>query len=294
MSILTIIQQFQDNDKAIAYLEQKRWGNKVICPYCDSDKTCKHQEKTKSRWQCWNCCKSFSVTVGTIFHHSHIPLNKWFMLIALMLSAKKGISAYQAARDLDMRRVTVWSMMHRIRKAMATDQAKLLKGIVEMDECYVGGKPRKEKKDDDYEPPKRGRGTKKEAVIRAVERDGEVKVKQVSKSQLNNKGLMKFIRNHICDKATLITDEYRAYNGMEAIIKHERINHTYEYVNGNIHTNTIESFWALLKRGIIGQFHKVSKHYLQNYLDEFEYRYNRRKQDNHQVFENLIRRMCFI
>ena len=98
----------------------------------------------------------------------------------------------------------------------------------------------------------------------------------------------------LCDKATLITDEYRAYNRMEVIIKHERINHTYEYVNGNIHTNTIESFWALLKRGIIGQFHKVSKKYLQNYLDEFEYRYNRRKQDSVFVFDNLIGRMCLL
>ena len=292
MNLLQLFTKFQNNQQAIDYLEQIRWSKEVICVYCNSNKTCKHKEQNKTRWQCWNCKKSFSVTVGTIFHHSHVPLNKWFMLIALMLNAKKGLSAYQASRDLGIRRPTVWSMMHRIRNAMATDQAELLKGIVEMDECYIGGKPRKEnKKDDDDKGNPRGRGTKKEAVVGAVERKGNVKVEQVSKMMLNAKGLLAFVRKNMDIAETLlVTDEYKAYNKMNDKIAHYSVNHSREYVSGDIHTNTIESFWAILKRGIIGQFHKVSKKYLQKYLNEFEYRYNRRNQDTKDVFNNLLTR----
>ena len=149
MNIFNFFQRFQYNEEAVKYLESVRWKDGVTCVYCGSDKVCHHQEISKRRWQCWNCRKSFSVTVGTIFHHSHIQLNKWFLLMALMINAKKGLSACQAARDLGMNRPTVWSMMHRIRKAMESDQSELLKGIVEMDESYIGGKPRKTNKDDD-------------------------------------------------------------------------------------------------------------------------------------------------
>ena len=139
MNLLELFKEFEDNDKAVAYLESVRWKDGVVCPNCQSDKTCKHHVHNRTKkWQCWNCKHSFSVTVGTFFHHTHVPLNKWFSLIALMLNAKKGLSAYQAARDLEMRRATVWSMMNKIRKAMDTDQMDLLKGIVEMDKSYIG------------------------------------------------------------------------------------------------------------------------------------------------------------
>jgi len=295
MNLIEIFAKFQDNQQAMEYLEQIRWSEEVICVYCNSNKTCKHKEQNKTRWQCWNCKKSFSVTVGTIFHHSHVPLNKWFMLIALMLNAKKGLSAYQASRDLGIRRPTVWSMMHRIRNAMTTEQGELLKGIVEMDECYIGGKPRKEnKKDDDNNDSKgnpRGRGTKKAAVVGAVEREGNVKIEHVSKVMLNNKGLLSFVKKHINIAETLlVTDEYKGYNKMKDKIAHYSVNHSREYVRGDIHTNTIESFWAILKRGIMGQFHWVSKKYLKGYLAEFEYRYNRRNQDTKDIFNNLLMR----
>lgn len=295
MNLLTLFAKFQDNKEAIKYLEQIRWKNGVICTKCSSNKTCKHREQTKTRWQCWNCHHIFNVTVGTIFHHSHIPLNKWFMLIALMLNAKKGLSAYQASRDLGIRRPTVWSMMHRIRKAMITDQLELLKGIVEMDETYVGGKPRKSSKkkddnnDDDLPKNKRGRGTKKEPVVGAIERQGNVKIQQVGKNTLNTKGLQNFVRKNMdTSEIILITDEYAGYNNMNKVVPHLTVNHRTEYVNGDIHTNTIESFWAILKRGIMGQFHWVSKKYLQSYLGEFEYRYNRRNEDSNSVFNNLL------
>ncbi len=147
-SIVHIYRRFPTPESCIAHLEQVRWQGKPLCPYCGSEKCSTHKEASKTRWQCSWCKKSFSVTVGTIFHNSHIDLQRWFLLIALMFSAKKGLSAMQAARDLEMRRPTVWSMMHRIRGAMK-DDGKLLSGIVEMDETYVGGKPRKGNNRDD-------------------------------------------------------------------------------------------------------------------------------------------------
>ena len=151
MSIVSTIKKFTNQESCIAYLEQARWNGKPVCPYCDSENTNKtyNQDTERFRHFCNGCKKSFSVTVGTIFHDSRLPLQKWFLAIDLILNAKKGLSSCQLARDLDVRQATAWSMGHRIRKAMKQDTG-LLSGIVEMDETYVGGKPRKEaKKDDD-------------------------------------------------------------------------------------------------------------------------------------------------
>lgn len=144
ISIPEVYRRWPTHDACVAHLETVRWGFPAapVCPYCGASKAARHVEATRTRWQCWGCQKSFSVTVGTIFHNTHVDLQRWFLLISLMLNAKKGLSAMQAARDLQMRRPTVWSMMHRIRKAL-NDDGQLLKGLVEMDEAYIGGKPRK-------------------------------------------------------------------------------------------------------------------------------------------------------
>ena len=155
-SLVEIYRRFPTPEAATAHLEKVRWPDGPICPYCGAATAARHNETGRSRWQCWTCKKSFSATVGTIFHNSHIDLQRWFLLISLMLSAKKGLSAMQAARDLEMRRPTVWSMMHRIRQALA-DDGQLLKGLVEMDEAYVGGKPRKKNRRDDDDHAPRGR-----------------------------------------------------------------------------------------------------------------------------------------
>lgn len=240
MNLFGLFKEFEDNNKAVAYLESVRWKNGIVCPYCNSAKTYKHNSESRTRWQCSNCKKSFSVTVGTIFHHTHIALNKWFWLIALMLNAKKGISSCQAARDLNMRQKTIWPMMHRIRKAMATDHMDLLKGIVEMDECYIGGKPRKEVKksngSDNEQPPqnKRGRGTKKTPVVGIVEREGNVKTQEFNGIKLTAKNLMDLVRKSVdTENSTLMTDEYKGYNKMNTIIDHKAVFHAYEYVSDN-------------------------------------------------------------
>jgi transposase-like protein len=212
-----------------------------------------------------------------------------------MQNAKKGLSACQAARDIEMRRPTVWSMMQRIRKSMK-DNGRLLEGIVEMDETYIGGKPKKENHKDgnNNKSNPRGRGTKKTPVVGMIERGGDVKAKAVSKNSLKAKDLLKLIRQHINTKETiLLTDEYTAYNNMNDIVPHYAINHSYKFAKGDIHTNTIESFWAIVKRGIMGQFHNVIKKYLNAYLDEFCYRYNARNIDSALVFgrtlDNMLR-----
>ena len=165
MQLLSIIKNFKNQEDCISYLESKRWPKGVICPYCKSDVTHKH---IRGGHQCNKCHKSFSVTVGTIFHKTHIPLQEWFLLIALMQNAKKGLSACQASRDLGIRRVTVWSMMHRIRKAMKQD-SDLLCGIIEVDETYTC------KKDDyDNKPSLRGRGCNKQTVVGCVSKQGKV------------------------------------------------------------------------------------------------------------------------
>jgi transposase-like protein len=189
-------------------------------------------------------------------------------------------------RDIKVNKNTAWYMAMRIRRAMK-EQPELLQGFIEADETYVGGKPRKGNGPKDGEPHKRGRGTDKIPVIGVVERGGNVKAK-VAKN-LKAKTLASFIRDKVEIKdATVITDEFSGYCRLKYFVNHETINHQETYVCGNIHTNNIESFWAILKRGIIGQFHKVSAHYLNKYVDEFCYRYNNRK--NPAVFELTLAR----
>jgi transposase-like protein len=151
-SLIEIYRRFPCREAATAHLEKTRWPHGVECVYCDATTTARHAEKAKAdRWQCWTCHKSFSATVGTIFHNSHIDLQKWFLLIALMLNAKKGLSSLQASRDIEVQQPTTWKMMHRIRAALV-DDGKLLTGLVEMDEAYIGGKPRKRNRRDDDTP----------------------------------------------------------------------------------------------------------------------------------------------
>ena len=176
MNIIKLFNSFETNQQAADYLEKVRWQGKAECPYCHGHTTCKHTERGKQvrRWQCWVCKKSFSVTVGTVFHRTHVPLKNWFLILALMLNAKKSASSHQIARDLGMRQGTVWSIMHRIRAAMALDpeQKILFRGIVEADETYIGGPPRKENRVEDRVNHPRGRATEKTPVVGVLERGG--------------------------------------------------------------------------------------------------------------------------
>ncbi len=285
MNIVQIYKKFPTEEDCISHIEAVRWNGKPICPYCASDRVSANQH----RHHCNNCNTSFSVTVNTIFHHTHLPLQKWFVAISLVLNAKKGIAARQLARDLEVNKNTAWYMGMRIRNAMF-EQGELLRGIVEMDETYIGGKPRKGNGPARAgEKRKRGRGTDKPPVIGIVERGGRIVAMPVNKKKLRYKSIAKLIRQHVDTKdAVMITDEYQGYVGIKTFMSHRTINHKFTYANGEIHTNTIEGFWGLLKRGIMGQYHKVTLRHLHQYVTEFCYRYNHRK--NPALFDLTISR----
>jgi len=280
MNIIEIYRLFPTDQHCLKHLEKVRWQDKPVCPYCKSPKSSPLPKE--NRYHCNSCNTSYSVTVHTIFHRTRLPLQKWFLAISLILNAKKGLSARQLSRDLQVNKDTAWFMAMRIRKAMF-DSKDLLSGIVEMDELYVGGKPRKGS--GTYN--KRGRGTKKIPIVGMAQRDGSVKAKAVR----NLKGITfrSLIRENIdTPNTTIITDEFTGYSRLSTYINHQIVNHKIWYVDGDRHTNSIESFWALLKRGIVGQFHKVSIRYLPRYIDEFCFRFNNRR--NQGIFDTTILR----
>lgn len=284
MNIVEIYETFPTNDDCIRHLEKIRWNDKPTCPYCKSTKSTPMPKE--NRHHCNNCNTTFSVTVGTIFHHTRIPLQKWFLAVTLVLNAKKGIAARQLGRDLKVNKDTAWRIGMKVREVMSQhEQRQLLTGIVEADETYIGGKPRKgSAPEGGY---KRGRGTKKTPVVGLVERNGSIKAEVFKNKPLNIKNLNSLVRKSVdISNAILMTDEYKGYLGIKRMMPHKVIDHTMWYVNGDIHTNTIESFWALLKRGIIGQYHKVSIRHLPKYIDEFCYRWNHNKDDD--LFETTL------
>ncbi len=274
MNITQIYELFPAEADCLAHIEKARWKNTPTCPYCKSTRSTPAPKER--RYHCNNCNTSYRVTVGTIFHQTHLPLQKWFLAISLILNAKKGISARQLARDLGVNKNTGWYLAMRIRKAMAElGQREMLQGICEMDESYIGGKPRR---GSGGPPRKRGRGTSKIPVVGIVERGGKIRAKVFRPDKLKAKNLSTLVRKSVdISNAVVITDEYTGYIGLSRFMKHKTVNHQIWYVDGEFHTNTIDSFWALLKRGIVGQYHKVSVRHLPRYIDEFCYRHNNRK-----------------
>jgi len=290
MNIVKIYELFPTNNDCISHIEKVKWGDTPVCPYCKSSNQTPLKSE-KKRYHCNNCNTSFSVTVRTIFHHTHLPLQKWFLAISIIINAKKGLSARQLGRDLNVNKDTAWRMAMKIRNAMSqTKQRNLLTGIVEADETYIGGKPRKGNSTGGG-GNKRGRGTKKTPVVGMVERNGNIKARSFHNKPLTSKNLKALVRENIDIKnSTLFTDEYKGYFGIKNMMPHKTINHTVWYVDGEVHTNTIESFWALLKRGIVGQYHKVSARYLPKYIDEFCYRWNHRKDETDDIFSLTLQR----
>lgn len=274
---ITIAPHFNDPEKAREYLEKLRWPEKPICPHCGSfadhyQLTGKEDSKRPVRkgvWKCKDCREQFSVTVGTLFEGSHIPLNKWLYAIHLLCSSKKGMSAHQLHRMLQITYKSAWFMAHRIRCAMKdVNLTEKFKGIVEADETYVGGKGE----------GKRGRGSvKKTPVFSLVERDGRVKSQPVER--VTGENLKSILRDNVSSDAIIMTDDFRSYRGLSKdFASHKVIHHSKkQYVKGIVHTNTIEGYFSLLKRGITGIYHHVDKHHLHRYLDEFDFRYNHRK-----------------
>ncbi len=282
MDLITVCNKFPTQEACIAHLETARWGEEPQCPLCGSDDVARTNTKGRvGRWNCHKCKSSFNVLSGTIFQGTKIPLQKWFVAIAILLNAKKSVSSCQIARDLNMNQKSAWYMAMRIRKAMVDDSV-FLHGIVETDEIWVTTDG--SKKHDDDDPPKRGRGTKQQTVIGAVVRDGKIVAKPTEK--VTGKTLKAFLSSVVkADDAVLITDEFPGYNRMHEWVPHFTINHAVAFVDGLIHTNT-EGFWSFVKRAIFGQHHHYSKAHATAYIVEACYKYNHRNSAN--AFNNFL------
>ncbi len=288
MNLISVMQRFPDQKSCIDYLEGIRWKGEPRCTTCNSKDVTRKKENGEGRvgrWLCDECGASFKVTAGTVFHGTKIPLQKWFLAISLITNAKKSLSSHQLARDLDLNQKTAWYLMTRVRTEMAKKEKNMLKGIIEADETYIGGKPRKANKKEDRVPSKRGRGTDKDAIIGAVERGGKV-VAQLAPN-LTGRTILEFIRSNVNTKESeLITDEFKAYELIGKEMKHSIIHHQEQFVDGDIHTNTIEGFWSLLKRAWYGQHHHYQTAYTPLYVAEGCYKYNYRKEDMFWKFIN--------
>jgi transposase-like protein len=271
---------FTDEEKAREYLELLRWKGKPVCPKCgESEKITKLKGKSHrpGLYQCNGCRQHFTVTVGTLFEDSHIKLHKWLLAFHLMASSKKGISAHQLHRMLGITYKSAWFMAHRIREAMKPDyfSAPGLGGKepVEADETFIGTKPGAKKR--------KGYGHKN-AVLSLVERNGEVRSFHVP--SVSAKTLRPYLKYHIDPDACLITDDAGQYRiiGPE-FEQHEVVCHSNgEYVRDEVHTNTVEGFFSILKRGLIGIYQHVGVQHLQRYVTEFDFRYNHRKKTDFQ------------
>lgn len=285
LTLSVIDARFTDPLVAAAHLESLRWPNGPVCPHCGESERKPYPLKSATRklWKCAACRKQYTVTVGTIFEGSHIPLNKWLLAFYLLCSSKKGMSAHQLHRMLGVTYKSAWFMAHRIRYAMEQPPfARKLDGVVEADETYVGGKPRRSNRKpykplNAYAPDKRrtGRGTDKTPVLALVERRGEVRSFRMA--NVTGDALKGAIRRNVARTAHMRTDSYSSYKGLAAeFASHETVNHDDEYVRGDVHTNTAENYFSILKRGTDGVYHHVSEAHLPRYLAEFDFRYNNR------------------
>lgn len=286
LDIVKLFQEYGTDEACRDYLEHLRWPYGVECPKCGGKSI--SRITTRKQLDCNKCRHRFSVTTGTVFHDSHLPLPKWFAAVYLLCEAKKGMSALQLKRTLGVAQKTAWYLCHRIRAAMIDESGELLSGIVEADETYVGGKNRRQY--GNRAESSRHRYDNKAVVLGAVERGGKVRVRMAPDAKKAT--VIAFLREHVADDAEAIyTDENRVYRGIgDHNTRHETVTHSAdEWVRGGVHTNTVESAWSLFDRAVIGSYHKVSKKHLPAYLQEFEFRFNNR--DNPYLFRDTLLRL---
>lgn len=281
-TLLSVIERYGDDNKCRAALTRLRWPDGIRCPECLSDKI-SHVEK-RHIYDCDSCRYQFSVLAGTIFHDTHLPLTKWFYATYIMCESRKGVSANQLKRMLGVSYKTAWYLCHRIRAAMKEVAPRpKMTGVVEMDETYVGGRH--------HGACIEGRGDPKKGIVVGIrKRGGELRF--FTAADVKAGTLREIIKENISERVdVLVTDDFSSYEyavkDRPMQKKHKTINHsTRKYVDGDIYTNTVESAFSLLKRGIIGTWHKISHKHLQAYLDEMTWRFNNR--DNNFLFRDTL------
>jgi ISXO2-like transposase domain/Transposase zinc-ribbon domain len=286
MSLSDLNHRFGTEEACRAFLVKLRFPNGVSCVRCGAEKV--SPVKGRWAWQCRQCSPNgyrFSPLVGTIFENTNYPLVTWFQVIFLMCQSKKGMSALQIHRTIKSGSYrTAWYMCHRIRAAMESDDFKKLMGVVEVDETYVGGRPENRHRS---ERKRRAGRRMKVPVVAAISRKGKVVAKVIEHADIPT--LDGFVNEVVSEDVSLIaTDEHWGYSKLGRKFPHETVKHRAgEYARGVVHTANLDSFWALLKRGIVGNYHQVSRKYLPFYLAEFTFRHNNRKSPD--LFEAVVK-----
>src|SRR6202049_3116557 len=275
ISTFQLFEMFPDQETARVYLESRLWPNGVRCPVCGLGE--RITERKGGFYRCNQCKEDFTVRTGTIFERSHIPLHKWVYAIYLLVTARKGISSMQLAKEIGITQKSAWFVLHRLREACGGNDLSKLQGIIEIDETFVGGK---EANKHERKKLKAGRGTVgKTPVLGMRERGGRTAAMPISSTDAET--IQSTIHQHVETGSTLHTDEARAYAGIDGF-DHDTINHSAgEYVRNGVTTNGIESVFAVLKRGIIGVYHHTSPKHLDRYVDEFAFRLNEGNVKNH-------------
>ena len=287
-SILEFQKHFSSEEKCREYLEQQRWNGTPACPFCGSLNVCRFSNGIIFKCREKQCRSKFSVTVGTIYENTKIPLIKWFFATYILSVHSKGISSLQLAIWLGITQKTAWHLNHRIRQMLTNNAPELLEGIVELDETYIGGK---ESNKHAHKRTVKGGAGGKAMVFGAVERGGKLKTKVISKTDIPN--INNTLSEFVAVNSIMVTDEHHAYNKVHLTYTHKTINHREkEYVRKEIdilvHTNNIEGYWNLLKKQINGIHHSVSPKHLQRYCNESSFRFNRRKIFQDERFANAL------
>jgi transposase-like protein len=286
-TLLEAIKLFADYENCKRFMVAARWPNGIVrCPQCNSDHV---TYLANARvWKCYERHErpKFSLKVGTIFEDSSIPLEKWLPAVWLLANCKNGISSYELHRALGITQKSAWFMLHRIRKAMQSGTFLKLGGEVEVDETFIGGKARNMHKSRREENITGTGGKDKTAVLGFLERGGEVQATVVADRK--KKTLQGLVKSRVAAGSAIYTDALASYDGLDGKFFHQVVDHAVEYVRGNVHTNGLENFWSLLKRGIKGTYVSLQPYHLFRYLDEQAFRYNQRKFDDFSRFVAVL------